>query len=101
MIQPSPSFGAVLQEAMASDVKVVFCEKARHPFPRPEPESGHFTSVFSLVGLEGGFTAQEIAAAISHGFTSASLGPRVLRAETATVAASALIQYLYGDLGRN
>jgi 16S rRNA (uracil1498-N3)-methyltransferase len=38
-----------------------------------------------LSGPEGGFTQEEEAAALQHGFISASLGPFVLRAETAAL----------------
>jgi 16S rRNA (uracil1498-N3)-methyltransferase len=34
-----------------------------------------------------------------YGFVSAGLGPRILRAETATIAAVTLVQYLFGDMG--
>jgi 16S rRNA (uracil1498-N3)-methyltransferase len=44
-----------------------------------------------LVGSEGGFTDQEIDAARSAGFRTASLGPTRLRTETAALAASALV----------
>jgi 16S rRNA (uracil1498-N3)-methyltransferase len=43
------------------------------------------------VGPEGGFTPDEIALAVAGGWTAASLGPRVLRVETAAVAAAALL----------
>ncbi len=46
-----------------------------------------------LVGPEGGFTDAEVAAATAAGFLPASLGPRILRAETAVVAALAVLQY--------
>ena len=35
-----------------------------------------------------------------RGFQAATLGPRILKADTATVAACALIQYLFGDLAQ-
>ena len=98
-IQPFPSYAAILDEAKTSEVRVVFCEKARQPLAPSRAPSGVVTSVFVLVGPEGGFTAREIVAAISRSFSSVSLGPRILRAETAAMAAIALIQYLYGDLG--
>lgn len=44
-----------------------------------------------LVGPEGDFTPEEYAAAEAAGFAAVSLGPRVLRAETAAIAAAALI----------
>lgn len=51
-----------------------------------------------LVGPEGGFTERELAAARERGFTGIRLGPRVLRTETAPLAAIAAIQALWGDL---
>jgi len=48
-------------------------------------------------GPEAGFTAQEEAALAAAGFVPASLGPRVLRTETAAVAALAALSALRGD----
>lgn len=50
-----------------------------------------------LIGPEGGLTAQEIELASMHGFTPVRLGQRVLRTETAALAALASIQTLWGD----
>ena len=55
-------------------------------------------AVVILVGPEGGFAADEVAAARAHGFRSVRLAPRVLRAETAAIAAAALCQHRWGDL---
>ncbi len=57
------------------------------------------SSVRLLLGPEGGLTAAEIDLAIEQGFTRASLGPRVLRTETAAAAALAIVQASVGDLG--
>ena len=54
-------------------------------------------SVF--VGPEGGLTEAEIAYAASRGVEPVSLGPRVLRSETAAMAAVAAVQYELGELG--
>ncbi|MCL4747015.1 MAG: 16S rRNA (uracil(1498)-N(3))-methyltransferase [Burkholderiaceae bacterium] len=51
-----------------------------------------------LVGPEGGLSDSELAAAERAGFVRASLGPRVLRTETAGLAALAVLQSRYGDL---
>ncbi|WP_417581263.1 16S rRNA (uracil(1498)-N(3))-methyltransferase [Nitrincola sp.] len=57
------------------------------------------TSVALLIGPEGGLTETEVAQAIAQGFQPLALGPRVMRTETAPVAACAVLQYLWGDLG--
>lgn len=51
-----------------------------------------------LIGPEGGFSETEIALAIRHKFTPISLGPRILRTETAALAAIAILQAQFGDL---
>ncbi len=53
-----------------------------------------------LVGPEGGFSAAEVETARAAGFQPVGLGPRILRSETAGLAMAAVLQYLYGDLGR-
>lgn len=50
-----------------------------------------------VVGPEGGFTVDEIDAAVHAGLVAVRLGPRVLRTETAGPAALAAIQTLWGD----
>lgn len=50
-----------------------------------------------LIGPEGGLTPEEIRAAASCGFAPVRLGPRVLRTETAALAALAAMQALWGD----
>ncbi|HEX7380995.1 MAG TPA: 16S rRNA (uracil(1498)-N(3))-methyltransferase [Nevskiaceae bacterium] len=54
-------------------------------------------AVTLLVGPEGGLSADELALARRCGCVSVRLGPRVLRTETAGVAASAAMQALWGD----
>lgn len=50
-----------------------------------------------LIGPEGGFSDTEINTAQDHNFLPISLGPRILRTETAGIAAIAILQALYGD----
>lgn len=57
------------------------------------------TSVCLLSGPEGGFAPAERESALTAGFLGIRLGPRVLRTETAALAALAAIQTLWGDLG--
>ncbi|HUL45962.1 MAG TPA: 16S rRNA (uracil(1498)-N(3))-methyltransferase [Steroidobacteraceae bacterium] len=60
----------------------------------PRPSGG----VTVLIGPEGGLTDEEEHAAVTAGFTALRLGPRVLRTETAAIAALALLQRTFGDL---
>jgi 16S rRNA (uracil1498-N3)-methyltransferase len=53
------------------------------------------------VGPEGGFSPAEIDLLQANGFTLRSLGPRILRAETAALAALACVQLLAGNFGTN
>lgn len=55
--------------------------------------------IILLTGPEGGFSADELSLAVSAGYEMITLGPRVLRTETAAVAALSAIQVLWGDLG--
>ena len=57
------------------------------------------TRVALMIGPEGGLSPDEITAAENAGFLPVALGPRVLRTETAPVAAMALCQWLWGDVG--
>ncbi|MBF0452017.1 MAG: 16S rRNA (uracil(1498)-N(3))-methyltransferase [Candidatus Magnetomorum sp.] len=54
-------------------------------------------SVILVFGPEGGFSEKEAKHASDSGFMITSLGPRTLRAETATIAGLSIMQYLYGD----
>jgi 16S rRNA (uracil1498-N3)-methyltransferase len=57
-------------------------------------------NIVLIIGPEGGFSGKEISAAVEKGFIEASLGPRVLRTETAPIAAISIIQYELGDMGQ-
>ena len=66
-------------------------EASAPPLPRLLAAAGPATDVRLLVGPEGGWTAEERSAAAEAGWLAASLGPRVLRAETAAIAAVAVV----------
>ncbi len=56
------------------------------------------SAVTMLVGPEGGFTDEEISAAREAGFRTMSLGPRILRTETAAIGLLTLAQLAWGDM---
>jgi 16S rRNA (uracil1498-N3)-methyltransferase len=78
----------------AGSLRLMFAERSGESFPRlPQP-----AWVTALVGSEGGWSDEEIAEAHEAGWRVVTLGGRTLRAETAAIAVSALIQHVYGDL---
>jgi 16S rRNA (uracil1498-N3)-methyltransferase len=56
------------------------------------------SSITALVGSEGGWTDEEIESARARGFHVLTLGGRILRAETAAIAVTVLMQHRFGDL---
>lgn len=58
------------------------------------PEAG----ICVLSGPEGGFSDTELELADQSGFKAVAMGPRILRTETAPVAALAILQSCYGDI---
>ncbi|WWP00856.1 MAG: 16S rRNA (uracil(1498)-N(3))-methyltransferase [Candidatus Dasytiphilus stammeri] len=51
-----------------------------------------------LIGPEGGLSDEEIAITADYGFTNISIGPRILRTETASLTAITILQAYFGDL---
>lgn len=77
------------------DTELILKPGAATPLTRIEAPK---TKVCVLVGPEGGFSNGEFEDAAIAGFRAVSLGPRVLRTETAAVATLAVLQSLWGDL---
>ncbi len=59
------------------------------------PEKPHISL---MIGPEGGFTDDEVTACQQHNIITLSLGPRILRAETAAITVTSLLQQYFGDL---
>ncbi|MCK4503581.1 MAG: 16S rRNA (uracil(1498)-N(3))-methyltransferase [Desulfuromonadales bacterium] len=90
------SFNTVLSTVDA-DLKLLLWEDSAEPLATVLPQTVP-QRVAVVVGPEGGITAQEAAAASAAGYRPVSLGPRILRTETAGLAIMTILQYLYGDL---
>ncbi len=95
------SFDHILTMSKDCDVRLIFWEDETAPvdlrsLAQAIPRPGR---ILIILGPEGGFTPSEIARARTANLQCATLGPRILRAETATLAACTLIQFLFGDLG--
>lgn len=84
-----------LEHSRNADLRLVLHHRTEHSLESMAKPS----SIALMIGPEGGLTADEIALAETEGFLPVALGPRVLRTETAPVAAMALCQWLWGDIG--
>jgi 16S rRNA (uracil1498-N3)-methyltransferase len=80
------------------DLKLVFWEMEDTKILKDIDLDVEPRSVAVLIGPEGGFSQAEIETVREFGFQTVSLGPRILRAETAPVVALALLQSRWGDL---
>lgn len=60
--------------------------------------NSELTNIGAIVGPEGGFDAKEVEYARSRGITTAGMGPRILRTETAPLCALSVIMYATGNI---
>ena len=97
-IYPPRSFSGLLHSAPQSAGRILFSEHEQSVhFKDYAKNSPTLDSLYMFVGPEGGFSPKEVELALASGFTSISLGPSILRAETASIAAIALCQFLWRE----
>lgn len=94
-IKPLDTLSAVLDDS-SNDLKLILWEAGAVSLADALPGQAP-TGVRLLIGPEGGFSTAEITAATEAGFRAVHLGPRILRTETAGLAITPVLQYLYGD----
>ena len=95
-IEPPQALGEYLGNIDARATRVLLSPAGglrTADLPRPEG-----AGMVVLIGPEGGLAEAERRQALATGFLAVRLGPRVLRTETAAVAALTLLQYHFGDL---
>jgi 16S rRNA (uracil1498-N3)-methyltransferase len=98
-ILPLCSVRELLARPWPDALKLFFWEKEAQQSPAQLHEQlPAVASVLAAIGPEGGFSVEEAQLARAHGFALVRLGQRILRAETAAVAALSLVQFLWGDL---
>ena len=86
--QPAPANVLRLMLAPGADATLA-------ALPRPTAD----TRIELVIGAEGGLAPEELEKATQAGFVGVRLGPRILRTETAGLAALAALQCLWGDFG--
>lgn len=79
-------------------VILLYESEKRKGFECIESMEGRIKNIALIVGPEGGFSTKEVADLKERGAISISLGPRILRTETAGFAALSIVQYIFGDM---
>ncbi len=91
MVSQPREFGELLSsEHMSDNTRILFYEKASIPLSRAGALSGR---ILICTGPEGGWDPAEVDEASRAGFSIFRLGPHILRAETAAIAALAIVQF--------
>ncbi|WP_416191928.1 16S rRNA (uracil(1498)-N(3))-methyltransferase [Neisseria sp. CCUG12390] len=93
-VLPLVSFQTALNNMPSEKTKLLLSLNRAQKLNQIQPSSD---GLIFMVGPEGGWSAAEEEQAFAAGFQSVTLGPRVLRTETASLAAIAAMQTLWGD----
>lgn len=93
-VLPLTTYAQALQRLPQETTKLLMSLNRAQKLSDVRPQSG---KVVFMVGPEGGWTEKEEQQAFDAGFRSVTLGKRVLRTETASLAAIAAMQTLWGD----
>lgn len=93
-VLPLTTYAQALQQLSQETTKLLMSLNRAQKLSDVRPQSG---KVVFMVGPEGGWTEKEEQQASDAGFQSVTLGKRVLRTETASLAAIAAMQTLWGD----
>lgn len=78
---------------------IIFWEQRGEKLSDVISKLSHTDRIFLLIGPEGGFSEKEVMLASERGCLTATLGSRILRAETASITAVSVIQFALGDMG--
>ncbi|MBD0325245.1 MAG: 16S rRNA (uracil(1498)-N(3))-methyltransferase [Pyrinomonadaceae bacterium] len=93
-------FSSLIEEdADGEEWRVMFTEREGHGLLEMiDGKRANVLSATALVGPEGGWTDEEIAQARAANWSLVTLGGRILRAETAAITVTALLEHLFGDI---
>ena len=93
---PYPSFHAAAEAAGRAD-RALFCYENEQERGLSEALAPPFRTMALMTGPEGGFAPEEVETARAAGLLSVSLGPRILRCETAPMAALCAAMLMTGN----
>lgn len=100
-VRPPQTFSAFLGQPALGARRVILAERqgGAQGLSELDYPVGPDASITVLIGPEGGWSREEFAQALQAGCRPVTLGPHILRAETAAIVAIGLLQYRLGRLG--
>jgi 16S rRNA (uracil1498-N3)-methyltransferase len=97
-IENPTAFHDFVERPGGDELRLMFSERGGASLVAAGETDKQRDSITALVGSEGGWTDEEIDQARDNDWKIVTLGGRILRAETAVIAVSALLQHRFGDL---
>lgn len=95
-VEPLKTYESILRDFAEYDKVILFYEEGGERLDKIVPVSSKKVAV--IIGSEGGFSKDEVDAAVLAGAAVGTLGPRILRCETAPIAALAILMYHTGNM---
>ena len=95
-VEDTLTFNKMVDKLKEYDV-IIFANECERQYKLDSETINKGKKIAIIVGSEGGFSAAEIDKLITIGAKSISLGKRILRAETATIALSSVVMFLLGE----
>ncbi len=99
VVEPVTSLASILASIDPRTIVMMLYEGQAAQGLKQALAEHHGKDYLLLVGPEGGFSSKEVALCEDHGVCIVTMGPRILRTETAALAGVAIVMYEYGDLG--
>lgn len=99
VLHPPAGWEEVLERRAGAELGLLLWERAEDGLGKVLEGRAAPRSVLIAVGPEGGFSDDEAERAVRGGFVGARIGPRILRTESVGLAALAVLQHRWGDLG--
>lgn len=99
VLRPPCSFAEMVADPNPPELRILFWEHATEGLREVIDCRAAPRSILVAIGPEGSWSEQEVQQARQAGFVAVRFGPRILRTDTAGIAALAVLQSRWGDLG--
>jgi len=99
VVHPACSFDEMIADPNPPELRILLWEHATEGLSEMTDRRTAPRSALVAVGPEGSWSEQEVQRARQAGFAPVRFGPRILRTDTAGIAAVAVLQHCWGDLG--